>query len=274
MSENFFAVAKDRLHLGAPAVLRNATGTMRGMRMPRHITITVLIAGAVLGGGAGCTGSTPDPSSTQRPAVAGSPIPTPTATPSSYPIEELGATFTEFCVTFTHPIKEDATSALKLTSIFGLHSSYITQERCSSKTAVGGKPVRGHIRVFFTEVLTSAQRQQVAGAVGLAYPDAAQTSGYDVQGSAVVFTVTPAAGSRLSAGGYDTVALSKQETDAVGRILVLFGIRWVNDNHDVQVTYQGRKLTAAQLAQMRWILSQAAGVAPAAVRLLPFKPGA
>jgi len=246
---------------------------MIGMRMSRHITIPALIAVAVLGGGAGCSGSTPHPSSTQRPSAAGSPIPTPTATPSSYPIEQLASTFTEFCVTFTHPIKEDATSALKLTSISGLPSSYTTQERCSSKTAVGGKPVRGHIRVFFTDVLTSAQHQQVAAAVGLAYPDAAETSGYDVQGSAVAFTVTPAPGSRLSAGGYDTGALSKKDTDAVAKIMSVIGIRWAN-NHDFQVTYQGRKLKTAELAQMRRILAQAAGVAPAAVRLLPYPTGA
>jgi len=94
------------------------------------------------------------------------------------------------------------------------------------------------------------------------------------RGSAVAFTVTPAAGSRLSAGGFDTVALSEQDTDAVAKILVVFGTRWANDNHDVQVMYQGRKLKAAQLAQLRWILAQAAGVTPAAVRLLPYDPAA
>jgi hypothetical protein len=248
---------------------------MIGMRIPRHITIPILIAAAVLGGGAGCTNSTPDPSSTQRPGTAGSPIPTPTATRSSYPIEELASTFTEFCVTFTHPINEDATSALNLASIPRLPSSYITQERCSSKTAVSGKPVRGHIRVFFPGgVLIHLQQPQVSEALRSAYPDAAEISGYAVQGSAVAFTVTPAAGSRLSAGGLDTVALSKQDTDAVAKILGVFGTRWANDNHDVQVTYQGHKLKAGQLAQMRWILAQAAGVAPAAVRLLPYHPGA
>jgi len=43
------------------------------------------------------------------------------------------------------------------------------------------------------------------------------------RGSAVAFTVTPVAGSRLSAGGFDTVALSEQDTDAVAKILVVFG---------------------------------------------------
>lgn len=248
---------------------------MIGMRIPRQVTIPALIVAALLGGGAGCTNSTTHPSSTQRPGAAGSPTPTPTATPSSYPIEELASTFTEFCVTFTHPIKEDATSALSPSSIAGLPSSYTTQETCSSKTAVRGKPVRAHIRVFFPgDVLTSAQNQQVAAALGLAYPDAAETSGYTVQGSAVAFTVTPAPGSSLSAGGFDTVALSKLDTDAVAKILGVFGTRWANDNHDVQVTYQGRKLKAAELAQMRWILAEAAGVAPSEVRLLPYHPGA
>ena len=66
-----------------------ATGTMIGMRVPRHITIPVLIAAAMLGGGAGCTNSTPHPSSTQRPGAIGSPIHTPTATPSSYPLPHI-----------------------------------------------------------------------------------------------------------------------------------------------------------------------------------------
>ena len=81
-----------------------------------------------------------------------------------------------------------------------------------------------------------------------------------MQGSAVAFTVTPAVGSRLSAGGLDTVALSTQDTVAgavaVAKILGVFGTRWANDNHDVQVTYQGHTLKAGQLAQMRWILAQ------------------
>jgi hypothetical protein len=40
------------------------------------------------------------------------------------------------------------------------------------------------------------------------------------------------------------------------------------------VTYQGRKLKTVELAQMRRILAKAAGVAPAAVRLLPYPTGA
>jgi hypothetical protein len=71
-----------------------------------------------------------------------------------------------------------------------------------------------------------------------------------VPGSAVAFTVTPAAGSRLSTGGFDSVARGKNDMDAVAKILVVFGTRWANDNHDVRVTYQGRKLKAAELAQM------------------------
>ena len=66
-----------------------ATGTLIGMRVPRHITIPVLIAAALLGGGAGCTNSTPHPSSTQRPGATGSPIPTPMATPSSYTLPHI-----------------------------------------------------------------------------------------------------------------------------------------------------------------------------------------
>ena len=62
---------------------------MIGMRIPRHITIPALIAVALLGGGAGCATSTPDPPSTQRPGVTDSPIPTPTATPSSYMLPRL-----------------------------------------------------------------------------------------------------------------------------------------------------------------------------------------
>jgi hypothetical protein len=66
-----------------------ATGTMIGMRVPRHIIIPVLIAAALLGGGAGCTNSTPHPSSTQRPGATGSPIPTPMATSSSYTLPHI-----------------------------------------------------------------------------------------------------------------------------------------------------------------------------------------
>jgi len=92
-----------------------------------------------------------------------------------------------------------------------------------------------------------------------------------VQGISVAFTVTPAADSRLSNAGSDTVGFNQQDGAEFGRILGVFGMTWVNDNHDVQVQYQGRMLTAANVARVQMILAKAAGVAPSAVRLLRYE---
>jgi hypothetical protein len=218
-----------------------------------------LVSVVVLASVAGCSEGS-DSAGDRTP----SPV-TPTATPSSYPISSLEAPFTEFCLSFPHKLKEDATSALSL-GLVGV-SSAAEQAPCDADVTSATRSGLGHIRIRFWAKLTAEQQAQAAAAVAQAYPEASSV-GQDVPGLAVAFTVTPRTGAPAASPDSIPPATGK----VLSTLLGSFGTSRL-DNGDLQITYVGPRLSPAQLAKVEGAIAAAAGVRPAAVRLLPYRPG-
>jgi hypothetical protein len=226
--------------------------------MSRTATCTLLTAVALMAV-VGCSSKSVSPG--KRTGAGASPTPSPT----SYPIASLGASFTEFCLSFPHALKQDATSRLSL-GLVGA-DSYAEQAPCDAGVAGVDRGALGHIRIVFEQTLSAEQQTQVDAAVSAAYPDASSV-GQDLPGLAVAFTVTPKAGSALDRLG----SFPSGAERVLGKVLVSFSQGRL-DGGDTRVGYVGPLLTPDQVAQVQRAIATAAGVTPAAVRLLPFAPG-